>query len=290
MGKFSQRLNKRVQNKGPKIGWCVICGSHGELTRDHVPPKQCNNLNDYEINILMPNKEYSKKGTTSQGGTHYRTLCKKCNSERLGINYDPELIKLTREITDQVRISHSGNLILPDQIHLFVKPQKVARSIIGHTLAAIAVEEARIGLVSSPFADAMRGYFLDHDAYLPEELDIFFWVYPSKRQVVMKHMGKKSIRYRETVVGHIIKFLPLGFWVVWNKPKSIDLGLPSLPKDKHIRIDGLEQVSINLKEIPPLSFPEAPADDEFVVFNSEYAVKGVEKSNKGLNLTPGGAN
>jgi len=32
-----------MSTKGPDNGCCVICGQPGRLTKDHVPPKGCNN-------------------------------------------------------------------------------------------------------------------------------------------------------------------------------------------------------------------------------------------------------
>ncbi|MBL4851253.1 MAG: hypothetical protein JKY90_03090 [Gammaproteobacteria bacterium] len=68
MGNFSNNLGQRVLNRGQGKGHCVICGVYGELSRDHIPPKKCNNLNDVELKALLPSGNSARVATTSQGG------------------------------------------------------------------------------------------------------------------------------------------------------------------------------------------------------------------------------
>jgi len=272
MGNFSNNLGKRVLNRGADKGHCVICGVYGKLSRDHVPPKKCNNLNDVELKTLLPSENSARVGTTSQGGAHYKTLCKECNSKRLGTNYDPSLINLSNEITSLVMGAKNRLVSLPETIHPFIKPQKIARAIVGHCLAAIAIEETKSGPIPSPIGDGLREYFLDESQALPDELDIYYWVYPSKRQVVIKAMGKSSMYSRATIVGHVIKFLPLGFWLVWNKPKGLIMNLNNLVPEKNMELNAVRQIELNLYRIPALNFPEVPEDHEYIALNGGHAV------------------
>ena len=285
MAGYAKNLRKRVQNKGNKVGFCVICGDRGPLSRDHVPPKGCNNLNDVEIMALLPSENSAKVGTTSQGGTHYRTLCAECNSTRLGGHYDPALIDLSNAITTLALGAKGREIALPRTIYPFIKPQRIARAVVGHVLAGLAVEETHQGLLSSPISNSLRSYFLDGEADFPENLEIYYWLYPSRRQVLIKNVGKSLINSagdREVVFGHIFKFLPLGFWLVFNgKNQESDLVRP-LIKDKKMALDGVDQVEIDLHRVPPLGFPESPVGNEFIALNSDYAAHTRDKSNKRL--------
>jgi len=279
MGKFSKNLRERVLNKGPIFGTCVICGNEGKLTRDHVPPKNCNNLTDYELKIFLDFENMNGKGTTSQGGTHFRTLCSECNSDRLGLQYDPFLVDLSNEITSLVMGAKNKVISLPNFIYPFVKPQRLARSIVGHVLSAVAVEETKTGLLSAPFPDALRSYFLDESSPLPNKLDIYYWVYPSRKQIIIKGSGKVLIfGDRGTVIGHIIKFLPLGFWLIWDKPKKYYVNAHKLIPLKNMGIDEVHQMPISLGEIPLLNFPEAPEYHEAILLNTKYSSIGSPKS------------
>ena len=208
MGNYSENLKRRVINRGNKIGHCVICGEHGKLSRDHVPPKACNNLNDVELRSLYPSHDIKEIATTSQGGSHYKTLCEECNNTRLGQYYVPYLVSLSNEITSLVLGAKNQVISLPQELTTIIRPQRIARAVVGHCLAAIAVNETKTGLVSSPISDALREYFLTPDLPMPEELTIYYWPYPSKRQVVVKHMGKSSIHDKGVIYGHVIEFLP----------------------------------------------------------------------------------
>ena len=280
MAGYAKNLRKRVQNKGHKVGFCAICGDKGPLSRDHVPPRGCNNLNDVEISALLPSENSAKVGTTSQGGTHYRTLCATCNSTRLGTYYDPALIDLSNEITALALGAKRRKLALSRSIYPFIRPQRIARAVVGHVLAGLAVEETNQGLLSSPISDSLRSYFLDDTAGLPDDLEIYYWVYPSRRQVLIKNVGKSltnSAGKREVAFGHVFKFLPLSFWLVFNgSNQESDLVKP-LIRDKTMALDGVEQVEIDLHRVPPLDFPEAPKGNEFIALNSDYAVQTRDK-------------
>ena len=67
-----------------KTGTCHICGSHGELSFEHVPPKSA--FNDKPVLIAdfdkligrPPGQEY--RGRVQQKGAGAYTLCERCNS------------------------------------------------------------------------------------------------------------------------------------------------------------------------------------------------------------------
>ena len=280
MAGYAKSLRRRVQNKGQKVGFCAICGYKRPLSRDHVPPKGCNNLNDVEIMALLPSENSAKVGTTSQGGAHYRTLCGTCNNTLLGIHYDPALIDLSNAITGLALGAKRREIALPQIIYPFIKPQRIARSVVGHVLAGLAVEETTQGLFSSPISDSLRSYFLNEAAGFPENLEIYYWVYPSRRQVLIKNISKSLINSsgeREVVFGHIFKFLPLGFWLVFDgSNQGSDLVKP-LIKDKTMDLNGVDQVEIDLHRVPPLDFPERPKENALVALNSNYAAHTRDK-------------
>ncbi|MEW8051416.1 MAG: hypothetical protein AB2809_13675 [Candidatus Thiodiazotropha sp.] len=278
MGDYSNSIRNRIVNRGPAQGYCVICGEYGKLTRDHVPPKRCNNLNDIEIKALMSDENSDKAGPTSQGGMHFKTLCGVCNSERLGIKYDPSLVDLSNEITSLVQGAKRRNIVLPKKIYPIIQPQRIARSVVGHALAAIAVDETREGLRSSPISDLLRYYFLDEESHMPDNLEIYYWLYPSRKQVVIKGMGKRYLGIDGVVVGHVLKFLPLGFWIVYNKPSNININLANLVKRKDMGLSEREQIEIDLYSAPSIKFPEAPKGWEINALNNSYAYSGHPKN------------
>ena len=84
-------MSRRIKVEGP----CRICGVHGPLTFDHVPPKRCfNNLPGYyeaaadtlyaldqsgqfpDMNTLIDQRKARKR----QGGIGFNSLCGSCNN------------------------------------------------------------------------------------------------------------------------------------------------------------------------------------------------------------------
>ena len=229
---------------------------------------------------LLPSENSASVGTTSQGGTHYRTICGQCNSARLGGHYDPALVDMSNAITTLALGAKKRKIALPRTISPFIKPQRIARAVVGHVLAGLAVEETNQGLLSSPISDSLRSYFLDEAAYFPENLEIYYWLHPSRRQVLIKNVGKSLINSageREVVFGHIFKFLPLGFWLVFNGTNQESDLVKTLVKNKMMALDEVDQVEIDLHRVPPLDFPEVPKGNDFIAFNSDYAAHTRDK-------------
>ena len=203
----------------------MICETHGKLTRDHVSPKKCNNLNNTELKVLQSRFAKTARGTISQGGTQY----------------DPSLIELSNAITSLVLGARRKHIQLPQKIYRIITPQRIARAVIGHMLAAVAVKETKSGLIKSQISDALRKYFLDQTLPFAEEL---------------------------------FKFLPLGFLITWDKSDSINVNIPILLRNKKMDIDEQEQIEIDLYNYPPRDFPEAPKDWEIFLLNDQHAFVG----------------
>ncbi len=264
-----------MSTKGRDIGYCVICGHYGKLTKDHVPPKGCNNHAKITLKTYYADKH--SQGKAFQAGVHFYTLCETCNKELLGSKYDPELVHLSREINNLALAVDTKRIVLPSDRLVFLKPQKIARAVIGHFLAAHSIKEATEGLYSSPFVDSLRDYLLDETKSLPAGVEIYFWVYPSRRQVIMKNWVKATMGDvdRTMLFGGILKFLPLGFWILWEKPADFWTNLSVLVPDKNMGINEVCQMKINLTNLPPLDFPEAPNDSELMLSCDEYASIGI---------------
>lgn len=173
----------RLVTRGAKTGQCNICGKYGPLTEDHIPPKGVPRLGQVAMmNLIdmLAAERPSKSTRYSQDGVKYRTICSDCNSGLLGARYDPELISMANYITDYV----SSRLYLPPQLEVLIKPNRLCRSVVGHLLAH-RVDSYREGDVISGLTD----YFLDETADFPNDLKLYYWVYPYKDQVAITGAG-----------------------------------------------------------------------------------------------------
>ena len=266
MGNYSDNLAKRFSIRGPDKGSCAICGEYGTLTRDHVPPKGCGNVSDVVIrDVYGTSYKQERKPVTSQGGLHYKTLCSICNSTLLGTEYDPALISVSQAIEDYLGSAAKIGLSLPISQRFQFQPNRFIRSILGHLLAANAINDVESTVRKAPLDAVLRGFVLNPSALLDERVSVYYWLYPYRPKVIMKHCGLGFMGARgELIYGHVFKFFPFGFWVVWNESENISARRIKLPRlDKYVSIDISAKGEIQMDLFPLLAsnFPEAPPDD-----------------------------
>lgn len=104
---------------------CPICGKYEFPTKDHVPPKSCNNKNDVVRKMVFPSIEGVKKDKIIQGGLSFSFICPTCNNDLLGAKTDKELAELFNTVTD----SKNDVVVWEGDINNLVK------SVFGHILA-----------------------------------------------------------------------------------------------------------------------------------------------------------
>jgi len=278
MGNYSKQLAERIRTQGPKKGFCAICRTYGKLTKEHVPPAGCGNVSNVVLRSLSKIGSTDKRDSfVSQGGLKFGSTCHKCNNERLGINYDPELIKLYKEMKQLSESVSNNRLSLPRCKTFFIKPQKIARSVIGHIIAANSIASLSENSEHKGIYSQLVEYFIDADAPLPNNVEIYCWFYPSRDIRILKFFGRTFKWGVNPVVGDVLKFFPLAFWVVWNVPKEINISLPKLLSNHNIGGDELVQLTIDFASYPPLDFPERPNNDGASLYASAINSVGVPK-------------
>ena len=275
--------NKRIKFKGDKEGYCNICRKYSQLTRDHIPPQGCVKPTLVELKTLT---QYisgaSDKPTDSQSGLNILSICGDCNNNLLGTEYDRELIQVSQNVAGIVRVQRELGLSLPDKIDLSVKPQKLIRAVVGHILAGKLPIPGKPP-ISAPFPDALRNYFLDQSSNIPDEFEVYYWVYPSNKQVVINSLGIGSALGEGCISGScLLKFFPLAFWITWNKPTSFPISLTSIPKDKFKDLDESCEIVIDLRRIPPLDYPEVPGEGRYIMCCDDSTFLAQPKKPKGF--------
>ena len=250
----------RIVTRGQKIGVCNICGTHGPLTYDHIPPKGVSRLSQVAMMSIVDllSVERPRRSTRfSQNGVKYQTLCKKCNNELLGLRYDPTLITLTKDI----RLYLESTLYLPAQMGSKTRPNRLARCVVGHLLAH-GVEGHRGGKLLQGLAD----FFLDESLQLPKELKLYYWVYPYNDQVIIKGAGISMHYWNSFAIFMLLKFFPLSFFFVLNEPSSWRVPYSRLDTMLSGGIDDEANMSIAFTGLPPQRWPEAPGDTGIVLY------------------------
>lgn len=262
---------KRAHYYESREGFCRICSEKALLTFDHVPPKGCAGIGKRNVHTLASYLWCEEtKPRHAQSGMKFRSLCPRCNNTLLGHEYDPSLREFANRASMHLRVGDM-NITLPDVVHVDVKPQRIARAIIGHLLAA----DMACGLNSppnpAPFPSAMQTYFLDPSSLAAPEMEIFYWLYPSDVQVIINFCGIMALSVDGCILGCFLKFYPLAFWVIWDRPKNIAINRRHLLPIRSGGIDDVVTLPISLRLVPRTDWPENPSDD-LVMLGHDQAV------------------
>lgn len=236
-------------------GRCNLCRNEGRLSWDHVPPKGGIDLTAVEIrNVLetLTNKPGEGRYRISQNGIKYRTICKACN-EWLGQEYDPVLNQFARDVAKFLR----SNLELPNIAKIRTTPHRLIRGLLGHLLAAKAEYDEVV------LDETVRDFIFNPDAKVPENISIFYWIYPFPIQVVLRDVAMPAVRgdYSEFIFCHLLKYFPVAY-LVGNKPQYERLF--SLNRYRHAAPDDEFEIEVSLQEIKNQTWPEAPEEGNFL--------------------------
>ncbi|MCA1995163.1 MAG: hypothetical protein LDL41_24405 [Coleofasciculus sp. S288] len=245
------------QGKRGKVGLCNICKQSASLSWDHVPPKGGIDLTPVDqltiLQCLTANSD-EQKSRISQNGVKYRTLCKQCNA-RLGHSYDP----LLNEFALGVGRVLKSIVKVPPVIHYRTQPAALIRAILGHLLAAKAFID------NVDVDQKIRDFLFDEQAHLPEDIKIFYWIYPYQEIVVVRDIVMPAIRGNFSKFGFfsgILKYFPIAY-LVCNLEKYE--GLDELTVYRNIKLEEVAEIPIHLTSIKHPLWPEITNDGNFIV-------------------------
>jgi len=249
------------KTKRNKIDKCNICLKTTELTWDHVPPQGCLNFNKVEItsffNKLAGHGIYEKT-MVSQNGLKYRTICKTCNS-LLGAKYDEELNNLVKTLTLFV----NSDLLIPQRTSLNVKPLPIIKSVIGHILAA------KKELDAAKFDTTYREFVLDEKSPIPDNLNLFYWIYPYENTIIMRDFVmpiKRDGDLKNTAFFQLLKFFPLAFLLTEVENYQ---GLSSLTTNKSITMESKIDIPFNFNIQHDQFWPATVGKNDILVMSKE---------------------
>lgn len=263
----------KARIRGSKNGHCNICGNYGELTIDHIPPRGSTKIGTVEITTLSEHFSSEKiYFLPSQKGLLFRSICSVCNSHHLGKLYDPQLNKISYEVKSLVKSHNERKLIWPGKIKISIAPQRVARAIVGHLLAGSLSNDKNNTPVNAPMPNGLRDYFLHSTTNSPDELEIYYWLYFSNIQKIIKNIGVAVPGKQGLIFGDILKFFPVAYWVVWDQPDDLKVNFPKLIRRKTMGVDETDYMEIDFQNIPRVDWPENPDDNMIILYRDDSAI------------------
>lgn len=254
--------------------------AHRALSRDHVIPQSCGGGRSVELHNLVGALQ-NQSPKVSQSGMRVRSVCIPCNSS-IGSWYDSALA----EFHGAVSAARTSGRTPPKFVG---RPLRIARALAAHVLASYLPEDiASQPLKPATMMDGLRNFVLTPDEPAPPELDLRWWLYGGTTHVVITAAGLtllsrmrddyRRLVYgpRDPVMGAFLKFAPLGFWLIWDKP--LDVQVPRLTRfplhrSGASRLDDVRGIP-SPRFNPPDSWPEVAIGDEIMLFTDEATMMG----------------
>jgi hypothetical protein len=183
----------------------------------------------------------------SECGLVQKTICKECNN-LLGYKYDQELIQLIKSTSlqcDRIKSLLAMGLTIPNiELELSLVPDRVARSVIGHLLAARASEQ---GLTVSD----MQKYVLEEDYCFSQNYHLYIWYCPLQEPLVTIENVYIHLPTMSALIYDTYKVFPLAF-LFSNKEMKISGSVDLLSYKQN----SLQNVSLQMMNYPNPQWPE----------------------------------
>ena len=208
--------NRRVV-AGLDSGYCRVCGVKEVFSDDHVLPEKCGNSGVVRI-------QYGNKSIYSQNGMCFKTICAKCNSNLLGIQNDPELIRIFKEAR-----AYLSNTLLGSFRYLQLKTNSdlFLKSLLGHFLATSIpdgnIDNLQMKLDYSAYYEDIRQFVLGLKP-MGKRIECYYWLYTGSETVINHYfalMPDTELLPGGVMYGSVIKSFPFGFWIVDSETSTL---------------------------------------------------------------------
>lgn len=265
-----------TRRKNKVYGVCKICGLNKKLNDDHVPPQGGIKIESVEIKKafdFFTNKLGNKKYFISQNGVKFTTICECCNS-KIGREYDTVLNSFALDVNKFL----TSKLEFPDLISIESKPNRLIRAVLGHLLAT------KHEIDDLHFDEKVREILFDVNKPVPDDINVFYWIYPYKLTIIIRDIIMPSIRgkYGDFGLFQIFKSYPIAYLVTDKKEYQ---NLLSFSAYNSSRPDEITNINIRIKERKHWKWPEIIEDGNFILLG-KTGIEGIraEKHIKRKNV------
>jgi hypothetical protein len=108
----------------------------------------------------------------------------------------------------------------------------LARSVVGHLLAAEERKDPWTMPAEGTSTRLLKDFFLDEDSRWPSDMHLYVWLYPAPSQIIVRGFAITGVlephRYGP-IVGDVLKFFPVAFWVTSGSAERSHRNLTELP-------------------------------------------------------------
>lgn len=268
MGDFAKSLSERSKHTTIRTGHCLICGTYGPLSQDHVPPQGSITVTAVEQVHLTEAYDLRAprlKGVRSPNGSKFRTMCRNCNMTALGQN-DGEIAEVCKSLTGKINhfFKYANSPI--SIAHTPVNALKYARAMVGHILSATSVTECVNPGTSTPYFDPLKNFVLGDDDAINDTHDIFYWLFPYNYHQSIKIFSAKN--GQNMCCMSLLSFFPVAFLITEKNKGIYPAGAKKLElSDKSMLLD-LSGRNIHFSSFPAVALQ----GDQMVAFSSQMSI------------------
>jgi hypothetical protein len=255
--------------KGDTEGYCRLCGAFAKLTDDHVPPRSCGN----DRSLRLQDFPKSDKYQDAKGGLMFRTICERCNTIKLGQELDPLLADFVAEISYKYYTWKVRRYRLATA-HIACRPNRILKALVGHLLAGFHQMDqlaVPISRDAGSYLLALRDFWNGSTARLPDTIRIHYWLHPFHSIVFAPQCAFiPDLTGGISVIGSVIKFFPVAFWIADFSGTEIRFNLPEFIHSSEV--EETRNIKIDFTAQKPQGFPfQVEPDSAFLMFkNSLY--------------------
>ncbi|MBL1267467.1 MAG: hypothetical protein COA87_006900 [Halomonas sp.] len=261
-------ISERLKHTGKHIneGYCVICGEFGKLYVDHVPPKGSINVTRVEQHHVMEvfGARSIKKpsGAFSANGSKFKTLCRKCNSERLG-GFDGEIKKVYHSVSNQASSYFLTGVNPYPKATVDLSAERFLRAMVGHVLSATTVTECLTPQGRATYFDPLKSFVINGGNDVQNTHRFFCWFYPYERHISAKLVGWRGDKGISLV--SLLAFYPLAFLIV-SKESAV---APAHATEIKVQDKDLS-VTLSLHNLDYVTFPFVPLKGNNMMLLSDH--------------------
>ncbi len=209
------KVSERLKHAKIEEGYCVICGSFGKLSKDHVPPR-CATVIQPMFQKTVSEHYFSEevKPLNAHAGVTFKTICESCNGKLLG-SLDLEIKKPVEKFITLIRQYLNGTHFYGNIIPVPFDAIPFLRAMVGHLLAATSVEVCKKGPIDSDFFTPLRKFVLGENKNIEDTHDFYYWFYPNRTQITAQLISFFNN-------GHLchcscMHFFPLAFLITFKE-------------------------------------------------------------------------
>ena len=250
MGNYTNSLSERDKHTRIIKGYCLICGTYGRLSQDHVPPQGSITVTKVEqvhLTEMFDLRPPKVKGVRSPNGSKFKTICRVCNMTALGQN-DAEVADVCKALTQKIRHFFTYANSPVSNVHVPVNALKYTRAMVGHILSATSVTECVEPSQPTPYFDPLKKFVLGDDHAMNDTHDVFYWFFPHRHHQSIKLFSMWNS-------GHdccmsLLSFFPLAFLITEKNKGIYPAGAVKLDlSDKSLFVD-LSSRNVHFSSFP----------------------------------------